>query len=643
MQPKSVIVGTAGHVDHGKTSLVKALTGIDADRLEEEKRRGITIDIGFAHLELPSEAGDQIFRLGFVDVPGHERFVRNMLAGIGGIDFVLLVIAADEGIKPQTREHFEICRLLNIQRGITVLTKSDTVDAETLGVVQMEVKDFLRGSFLDPAHSPIVAVSATTGAGLDELKLEMARVAQQVAAKNADSIFRLPIDRVFAMKGFGSVVTGTLVSGKVRPEDQVEVLPGGARGATQMLRVRGVQVHNQSAAQAVAGERTALNLAGVSKGELSRGMTLVSPGNLRSTNRADVQITMLEGSKPLRDRARVHFHSFTSELIAEIVLLTRADKQITPGQTAFVRLRFAEPVLLLPGDRFILRQFSPVVTIGGGVALDCFPIKKATPKGLEEFLQIMAEGSQQEKLLARVQRRQHHGLTFADAVAETGWTHSGVESIAAQLATGKKLLRVADLFLAPEFFQRSKLAVLEAVKKFHTANPLVAGISKEELREKLGLAQQVFTTVLGELSAEKQLEVSGEQVRVSGRSVVMKDDEAVARNTIEAAFSTAGLKVPALRDVIASLPLDKVRAQKIVTLLLRDRVLVKLSDDLVFHSTALDSLRKTIRDYKSKSTRIDVAKFKDMTGISRKFAIPLLEFLDREHITRRDGDARVIL
>jgi selenocysteine-specific elongation factor len=636
---KSVIVGTAGHVDHGKTSLVKALTGIDADRLEEEKRRGITIDIGFANLELLSEAGDQNFRLGFVDVPGHERFVRNMLAGIGGIDFVLLVIAADEGIKPQTREHFEICRLLNIRRGITVLTKTDAVDSETLEVVRMEVQEFVRGSFLDAAQSSIVAVSAATNEGLEQLKREMARTAQQITAKNTDSIFRLPIDRVFAMKGFGSVVTGTLVSGSVRPEDEVEVLGGAA--TPQRLRVRGVQVHNQPAVQAMAGERTALNLAGVSKDELSRGMTLVAPGNFRSTTRADVQIELLEDAKPLRDRARVHFHSYTSETVAEVVL--HKGKQIYPGHTAFARLRFAEPVLLLPDDRFILRQFSPVVTIGGGIALDSFPLKKAAPAGLEEFLQTMTTGSPADKLLARVSRRQQNGLSLPDAVAETGWPRAVVESTASQLISDKKLLRVSDILLAPESFQQAKSAAIETVTAFHAANPLVAGMGREELREKLGVKQAVFAAVLDALTTEKKIQITGEQIRLAGRGVVMKDEEAEARQTIENAFSSAGLKVPALKEVIAGLPLDKTRAQKIVTLLLRDRVLIKLSDDLVFHSATLESLRKTVRDYKSKSNRIDVAKFKDMTGISRKYAIPLLEFLDREHITRREGDARVIL
>src|SRR5215510_2375152 len=352
---KSVIIGTAGHIDHGKTALVKALTGIDADRLEEEKRRGITIDIGFAHLELPAPNGETL-RLGFVDVPGHERFVRNMLAGVGGIDLVLLVIASDESIKPQTREHFDICRLLAVRRGITVLTKSDTVDAETLEVVRLEVADFLRGSFLDPVQSPIVAVSSVTGAGLDDLKRELARIAAEVAAKDSSALARLPIDRVFTMKGFGTVVTGTLVAGTIRKEDELEVFPTGKR-----VRVRGVQVHGEAADQAIAGQRTALNLAGVSVEDLARGMALAPPDTFRCTTRVDTLLSLLPSAKPLKEGTRVHLHAYTMETIAEVRYY--GPKLLHPGDEQWVHLKLADPALILPGDRFIVRQFSPVITI----------------------------------------------------------------------------------------------------------------------------------------------------------------------------------------------------------------------------------------------------------------------------------------
>lgn len=631
---KSVIIGTAGHIDHGKTALVKALTGIDADRLQEEKRRGITIDLGFAHLELTASDGEKL-RLGFVDVPGHERFVRNMLAGVGGIDLVLFVVAADESIKPQTREHFDICRLLAVPCGITVLTKSDLVDADTLEVVRLELEEYLRGSFLDTARAPIVPVSAITGAGLSQLTSEIARIAGEIPARNAQSHFRLPIDRVFTMKGFGTVVTGTLVSGAVRKEDEVEVFT-----SSKAARVRGIQVHGAATDKAVAGQRTAINLAGVSTDELERGCMLAPPKTLKSTRRVDVSLALLKGARRLRDRARVHLHAYTSQTVAEVLL--HGGKDLSPGGDAFAQLRLASPMLLVPGDRFIIRQFSPVVTIGGGVVLDAAPIKQP-PEGLHEFLRILAGGSPEEILAARVKRRGPAGLALQAAVAETGWLRAACERAAEALVAQGSAVRSADILVTPEYFNQVAQSALEVVQAFHQANPLRAGMSKEELRERLELPEVVFTALLRRLEAEKKLESSGEQVRLAGRVIVMKQDEAQSKQTIERAFADAGLKVPALKEVLGSLKIDRERAQRIVTLLLRDKVLVKLSEDLVFHQHALDALRKSVVSYKTRSPKLDVAAFKDLTGVSRKYAIPLLEYLDRERVTRRVGDERVIL
>jgi selenocysteine-specific elongation factor len=645
---KSVIIGTAGHIDHGKTALVKALTGIDADRLEEEKRRGITLDIGFAHLNLKSSSGEDL-RLGFVDVPGHERFVRNMLAGIGGIDLVLLVVAADEGIKPQTVEHFDICRLLSIRRGITVITKADTVDAETLDVVRMELEDFLRGSFLE--HAPMVAVSALKGTGLEDLKRELAEASAEVSAKDSAALFRLPIDRVFTMKGFGTVVTGTLIAGTVKKEEELEVFPSGRR-----VRVRGVQVHGKPADQAIAGQRTALNLAGVNVEDLARGMTLAPPGLLHTTKRLDVSLSVLPSARVLKDRARVHLHAYTSETIAEVVLY--AAKELKPGESGFAQLRLVEPVLLLPGDCFILRQFSPVVTIGGGVVIDAAPLpRRANHVGQPtsaarndhiQALRLLAEGAHEQILAARIARRGADGLRLIDALAETGWPPSLVASTATALVSPKgapelRVLRLNELLISQTVATQVSEGLLGALKEFHDANPLVAGISKEQLREKLRLRSEIFTGLLDLLTKEKKLEVAGEQARLPGRGVVMKDEEAEAKKKIEDAFSTAGLEVPYLKDVLAKLPIDKARAQKIVTLLLRDRVLIKVSDDLVFHRSTLDELRKRLLAFKTKSASIDVAGFKDLTGVTRKYAIPLLEYFDRERVTRRVGDKREIL
>ncbi|MGA7081443.1 MAG: selenocysteine-specific translation elongation factor [Terriglobales bacterium] len=631
---KSVIVGTAGHIDHGKTALVKALTGIDADRLEEEKRRGITIDIGFAHLELPAPDGSRI-RLGFVDVPGHERFVRNMLAGVGGIDLVLLVIAADEGIKPQTREHFDICRLLAIRRGITVLTKSDAVDAETLEVVRLEVEDYVRGSFLDPAQSPIVAVSSLTGEGLDELRSALARVALEVTAKNSAALARLPIDRVFTMKGFGTVVTGTLVAGTIRKsdEEELEVFPAGKR-----VRVRGVQVHGSPAEFAVAGQRTALNLAGLSTEDLARGMTLATADTFRSTSRVDVLLSLLPSAKPLKEGARVHLHAYTTETIAEVRL--HGAKQLKPGDEQYAQLRLSEPTLLLPGDRFIVRQFSPVMTIGGGLVLDASPLARKQPQyDIAAFLIKMTTGSPEEVLAARAGRRGTLGLPLDDVPAEMNIRREE----ATELAAKAHLVWCDRVLVAPTTYAGAKNRALNALGQFHDANPLVAGMSKEELRDRINLGPELFESVLEKLAEEKKLEATGELVHLAGRGVVMKDEEAESKTIIEQAFASAGLKVPSLKEVLAGLKVDKVRAQKIVTLLLREKVLIKISEELVFHHSALMDLRNKVAALKASTPKIDVARFKEMTGVSRKYAIPLLEYLDRERVTRRVGDERVIL
>jgi selenocysteine-specific elongation factor len=630
---KSVIVGTAGHIDHGKTALVKALTGIDADRLEEEKRRGITIDIGFANLELPMPDGETL-RLGFVDVPGHERFVRNMLAGVGGIDLVLLVIAADESIKPQTREHFDICRLLSVRHGITVLTKSDAVDRETLEVVRAEVQEFLRESFLgDP--SPIVAVSSLTGAGLEDLKHALMQVASEAAARDSSAIARLPIDRVFTMKGFGTVVTGTLVSGTIRKEDELEVFPDGRR-----VRVRGVQVHGKPAEQAVAGQRTALNLAGVTTEELARGMMLAPASTFQATSRVDVELSLLATAKPLKDRARVHFHSYTSETIATVVLYGK--EQVGPSESAFAQLRLSEPTLLLPGDRFIIRQFSPVVTSGGGVMVENTPPKKVKDAtAYAHYLKMLTEELRVGMLRARVTASGARGLSIAEAVARTGWP---AQQIISGASANPEIVRIGDIFIFKPALDLIRKDLISALDAFHKHNALVAGMSKEELRGRFSeVVPTVFDSVFDEAVHAKKIELAGELVRLAGRGVVLKDEEAESKKMIEAAFANAGLKVPALKDVLAGLKVDKVRAQKIVTLLLRDRVLVKISDDLVFHRDALGDLRKHMAAEKTKSPKLNVARFKDLTGVSRKYAIPLLEYLDREHVTRRVGDVRVIL
>ncbi len=652
---KSIIVGTAGHIDHGKTALVRALTGIDADRLEEEKRRGITIDLGFAHMDLPGANGEPL-HLGFVDVPGHERFVRNMLAGVGGIDLVLLVIAADESIKPQTREHFDILQLLGVQRGITVLTKSDAVDAETLDVVRLEVEEFLRGTFIEAPKSPIVAVSSLTGAGLDDLKRALIAAAAEAQPRDSRALARLPIDRVFTMKGFGTVVTGTLVAGTIRREEEMEVFPSGRK-----VRVRGVQVHGQPADTAVAGQRTALNLAGASTEDLSRGMTLAPVATFATTRRVDVRLRLLPSApRPLKSRGRVHLHSNTMETVAEVVFYTRSEvtpaaarsvgleppryaTQIAPGEEMFVQLRLRDAALLLPGDRFIIRQFSPVVTIGGGVVVaNDAPLKIINASLHFDHLERRSNPSREVALRSLVVGNGTRGISIAEAVARTGWTSADIGVTASKI---DRLTRVGDILISRTGMEMRIPKVMSShLELFHKKNPLVQGMSKEELRSQLfDVRPEVFTRVLEDASRAKQVEIVGDLVRLPGHGVVMKDEEAESKKKIEEVFAMAGLKVPALHEVIAGLKVDKSRAQKIVTLLLRDKVLAKISDELVFHRSALEDLRRLVAAQKLKSPKMDVAKFKELTGVSRKYAIPLLEYLDRERVTKRVGDAREIL
>ncbi len=634
---KNVIVGTAGHIDHGKSALVEALTGTHPDRLEEEKRRGITIDLGFAFLDL-GEA-----RLGFVDVPGHERFVKNMLAGAGGFDLVLLVIAADEGIKPQTREHFDICRLLEIPRGLTVITKSDLTDKDGVELVRLEAEEFLRGSFLQGA--PVVAASARTGEGLDELKKALLRVSEEVPPKDAGRHFRLPIDRVFAMKGFGAVVTGTLVSGSVAPEDEVELFPSRKR-----VRVRGVQSGGKTAERAVAGQRTALNLAGVELDDLQRGLTLAAPGVFEATQRVDARLTLLASARPLKSHARVHFHQGTAECVAEAVLWGRA--QLAPGESCYAQLQLPSAALLLPGDRFILRQFSPVVTIGGGKVLN----NRATRQGRKDarvatLLGVMERGNREE-ILAALCAGEPASLTQRQIVARTGWLFPEVQEAARKLenAGAVRVLggtpESASVVVTAEELKARAKAIKAEVEKTHAANPLAPGISKEELRERVTRRAEevaVFRAALEGLVAAGELAQAGDLVKRAGREIELLPEEQQAKEQIEQAFARAGLTVPPVKEVLSKLAVDAKRSQKILLMLLRERVLVKVTEDLIFHRTAMEELRGKLAEYKKKNgERLPIAAFKELGGVSRKYAIPLLEYLDRERVTRRVGDARVI-
>jgi selenocysteine-specific elongation factor len=625
VEMKNIVIGTAGHIDHGKTALVRALTGIDTDRLKEEKQRGISIDLGFAHLQLSENV-----RLGLVDVPGHERFIKNMLAGVSGIDLVLFVIASDESIKPQTREHFDICMLLGIRKGIIVLTKADLADRDLLELAKLEADEFVRGSFLE--DSPVVAVSAATGAGLDELRSELARLAATVPEKDASQHFRLPIDRAFAMRGFGAVVTGTLVSGTVRVDQEIELHP-----ARKRVRVRGIQVHGADVEEATAGQRTALNIAGVDASELARGMTLAEAGRFQVTSHIDCSFELLRSAKPLKHRAPVHFHAGTSEVEAEIRRLSGERKgadAIARGSREYVRLVLKEPLLILPGDRFIVRMFSPVITIGGGTVLDISPPRRAQA----DRLRILETAPLWERI-ALLARESRYGIGMPELVARTGLLEGDLRKASSQASL--TLLESPQFWLLDDAWVAGKLdAMHEHLKLFHRQNPLLAGVSKEELRSKFlpGAPPWLMDALL---ARSKTLAVDSETIRLSSHKVALKQDETDATAKIEGAFRSAGLAAPAVNEVLAKSGVDPARARTLLQLMLRDKRLIRVSDELVFHASAMQSLRTLLAERKGQ--QFAVPEFKDWTGISRKYAIPLLEYLDRERVTRRDGNSRVVL
>ena len=603
-----IVVGTAGHIDHGKTSLVRALTGIDTDRLEEEKRRGISIDLGFAHLD----------NLEFIDVPGHERFIKNMLAGVAGIDLVLLVIAADESIKPQTREHFDICRLLDIRHGLIALTKSDLVDKDLLDLVQLEVADFVQGSFLEGA--PMIPVSATTRAGLDDLRAALSKAASGIRGKDASRYPRLPVDRSFTMKGHGAVVTGTLISGTFSIHDEVELYPSGARA-----RIRGLQVHGKPVEKAHAGDRVAANLGGVDASQAARGMVLAPPGIFRPTYQIDTVFDLLPTAHALKHRAPVHFHAGTAEVEAQARLLSSLEP-MRPGTRAHVRFALRDPLLLLPGDRFIVRMFSPVITIGGGTVLDIAAPPKMRRVQLDQRLSKLERCGAKERVALLVSESKY-GMSIEDLVARTGLRQSEIGS-----APDNWVVDPAWVTLTAAHFR-------ELLKDFHRQNPLQPGLAKEELRsrELPGAPAFLIETVLGQA---KDIVSEGEIVRLASHRVALKQDEEAAVETIEALFKEGALAVPATSEVLSKSGVEPARARSLLQILLKSRKLVRVGDDLIYHVTAIESLRAMLAP--RKGTRFSVADFKDWTGVSRKYAIPLLEFLDRERVTRREGDSRVV-
>jgi len=626
---RSIVIGTAGHIDHGKSALVKALTGTDPDRLKEEKARGITIDLGFAHAAI----GD--FDVAFVDVPGHERFVKNMLAGVGGIDAVLLVIAADESVMPQTREHFAICRLLQIRAGVIALTKADLVDADTLELARLEARDLVAGSAI--ADAPIVAVSSKTGDGLDALRAALEGIARSVPTHATDGPPRLPIDRVFSMRGFGTVVTGTLTSGVLNVDEELVVEPSDRR-----VKVRGIQVHGAPQPSASAGRRVAVNLGGVDVEDLSRGDTLTRDGAYETTRRFDAVIDLLPDAKALRHGARVRFHNGTTELLARVSLVAR---ELAPGESSHARLRLEAPAVLTRGDRFILRQYSPPITIGGGRVLDPVPARTPirTATGAARFERLTS--AEAEAVMAFVDERRGAGLSIQALSRRAGITPDAAAAIAAQLAEAGRLIRIGDELFNAALLRSLEDRLLAAIEAHHKANPMADGLPREEARERLfSLASQaLFEAVLQRMAAANRM-TGRDRLALPGRGVSLTPEEARAQEALSQAYRTAGLAPPDVAGAASAAGIPAAVADRVSKLMMRQKTLIKV-DTLLFHADALDRLKQDVLALKGEggAAKVDVAAFKDRYGISRKYAIPLLEWLDRERVTRRVGDARVIL
>ncbi len=630
---KHIIVGTAGHIDHGKSAIVRALTGTDPDRLKEEQLRGITIDLGFAHLDF----GD--VQIGFVDVPGHEKFVKNMLAGVGGIDFVLLVVAADESIMPQTREHFDICRLLGIRSGIVVINKTDLVEGEMIELVRDEIAEMTSGSFLEGAD--VIAVSSKTGEGMDRLKKSIHDLALAVRQRPPDRVLRLPIDRAFSIRGFGTVVTGTLTSGGIQKDQEVELIPGGL-----VARVRGIQVHGAMQDRAVAGQRTAVNLQGVDLQQVQRGMVITIPGAFHPTQILDVQLNLLPDAKPLKNLIKVRFHQGTLEVLARVALLGR--DILEPGESTYAQLRLDAPVFCLHGDSFIIRQFSPTITIGGGIVLHPNPSKhKSTDQKALRILEELNKGSLSDKIPVLLAADAHNAMAVNDLNALIGLPAPEIAKICSNLAREGNLVMVnapTPILALPQKVELLKKETLDQVAAFHKENALQKGISKEELRKRLydGLPLELFRYCLDSLAEQRKISFMEDAVSLYGREVRLTAEGEQLREKIEEFYRNAGYQAPSVSELQTAVGANPEELRRIFFWMIKEKILVKLSDDLTYHRTTIEDIKERIKAKFPQGSKFGVAEFKELFGITRKHAIPLLEYLDREKFTRRIGNDRIL-
>jgi selenocysteine-specific elongation factor len=624
---RSFIVGTAGHIDHGKSSLVKALTGTDPDRLKEEKERGITIDLGFAHTPLSVDVVAS-----FIDVPGHEKFVRNMLAGVGGIDAALIVVAATEGVRPQTREHFHICRLLGIERGVIALTKSDAADAGAIELAEQDVRQLVAGSFLE--HAPIVRTSVKSGEGLEGLKAALLALAVRTESRPQTGLLRLPIDRVFTLKGFGTVITGTLVSGKVEVGEELVVLPSGRKA-----RVRGLQVHGEAVGIAVSGQRTAMNVAGALVDDLERGHVLVRAGTLRGTRLADVAIQLLDGCA-LKYDARVRVHAASAEVLARVKF---TESELPKGGRTMAQIRFESPVVLGRGDRLVLRSYSPVATIGGARVIDPQP----RPRRRNEIAALQAADRESDgEAIARFLREAEGvGLDLPALVARVSLPPEAVLRLTGEIPAAVPLVGASHHFVDAEALDALESTALERVTRHHEKDPLAKGVSKEELRKRVfgKAAPETFDTVLARLVKAGKVAETQDLVALVSHRVQLSGPEDAARSAIEAALAAKGLEGLSLPNLHAQLRVDQRACENAVRVLVQEKQVERIGGGLLMSRGVLDKFRADARARFKSGAKLDVAEVKELTGLSRKYVIPLLEWLDLQRVTRRVGASRIVL
>jgi len=633
MVMKQVILGTAGHIDHGKTALVKALTGIDTDRLKEEKRRGITIELGFAHLRLPSG-----IVLGIVDVPGHEKFVKHMVSGAMGIDLVMLVIAADEGVMPQTREHMEICSLLKIRYGLVVITKIDLVDKDWLSLVRDDVSAFLSKTFLKDAQ--IVEVSSHTGEGITILLEALGELAAKAPSREPGNFFRLPVDRVFTMKGFGTVVTGTAISGQIKLGDDVTVYPKGIR-----RKVRGIQVHNKEVPIAGAGLRTAINLQGLEKEIINRGDVIAENDSLRPTYMVDTLLEYLNSvNKKLQSRTKVRFHYGTSEVLATVILLDR--DSLSKGERCFAQFRLQKPLVFVARDRFVIRSYSPIRTIGGGSILNPLPSKKKqfSEEALRE-LSILSQGTDKDILEQHIKSSRFMGLDINQLCILSNLGRADVEGIMKGLLRDKVIFRFdveKELFIHIDYYHKAREKIEAALDDYHRRFPLKQGMMKEELKSRLSLVirERLFNQILDALVKEGVIAREKDIIRLENHKVELFQDQQQVLSRIEEIYKKDGLEPPYFKDLDKDI--IKKGGRDLLEVMVKDGTLIKVKEDLYFHQKPIEDLKSKLIEYIRQKGEITTPELKNLTGVSRKYTIPLIEYFDKILVTVRIGDKRIL-